>query len=276
MADNDMAQQMLGATAYWAAGVRALESAREDRLFNDPWAAALAGPLGMAWAAGRGDKSAAMVIRTRYFDDFLQRVVIDFGVRQVVILAAGLDTRAYRLGWLEGSRLFELDQPSVLRYKEQVMQAADARLVCDRRAIEVDLNSEWEAPLAAAGFTLHQPSVWLMEGFLFYLPYALITQLLEKASRQAAPGSWIGFDIVNALTLTSQWTRPWVEMQAAAGVPWLGTLDDPEGTLSGLGWRPALTQPGAADAGYGRWTLPVIPLKMPGMPHHWYVTGWKE
>ena len=120
------------------------------------------------------------------------------------------------------------------------------------------------------------PSVWLMEGFLFYLCPEHITQLLEKASRLSAQGSWIGFDIVNTLTLTSQWTRPWVEMQAAAGAPWLGTMDDPEGALTGLGWRPTLTQPGASDATYGRWTLPVIPLKMMGMPHHWFVTGWKE
>jgi methyltransferase (TIGR00027 family) len=275
MINTDAAHQMLGATAYWAAGVRALESAREDRLFNDPWSAALAGPEGMAWAEGRGANSISMVIRTRYFDDFLQRVVVDFGVRQVVILAAGLDTRAFRLGWLEGARLFELDQPDVLRYKEQVLQAAGAKEVCERHTIEVDLNSAWEASLTAGGFALHQPSVWLMEGFLFYLGNEHIHQLLEKASGLAVQGSWIGFDIVNALTLTSQWTRPWVEMQAAAGAPWLGTLDDPEGLLAGLGWKPALTQPGASDAAYERWTLPVIPLKMPGMPHHWLVTGCK-
>jgi hypothetical protein len=65
-------------------------------------------------------------------------------------------------------------------------------------------------------------------------------------------------------------------MQAAAGAPWLGTMDDPEEVLAGLGWRPTLTQPGASDAAYGRWTLPVIPSKMMGMPHHWLVTGWKE
>jgi len=276
MSDSDAAHELLGATAYWAAGVRALESAREDRLYNDPWAAELAGPAGLAWAAERGANSIPMVIRTRYFDDFLQRVVVDFGVRQVVILAAGLDTRAYRLGWLEGARLFELDQPAVLQYKERILQAEGVHALCERRAVEVDLNSAWEKPLQDSGFVLHQSSVWLMEGFLFYLSNAHIARLLERASSLAAPGSWIGFDIVNTLTLTSQWTRSWIEMQAAAGAPWLGTLDDPEGMLAGLGWKPALTQPGAGDAGYGRWTLPVIPLKMPGMPHHWYVTGRKE
>ena len=276
MTDTSAASELLGATAYWAAGVRALESARQDRLFNDPWAAALAGPQGMAWAEGRRANSIPMVIRTRYFDDFLHRVVTEFGVRQVVILAAGLDTRAFRLGWLEGARLFELDQAEVLQYKQQVLQAAGAAAVCERHTIEVDLNSPWEAALLGGGFDLHRPAVWLMEGFLFYLSYQHIRQLLEKASGLAARGSWIGFDIVNTLTLTSQWTRPWVEMQAAAGAPWLGTMDDPEVVLSGLGWKPSLTQPGASDAGYGRWTLPVIPLKMAGMPHHWYVTGWKE
>ncbi|MGZ8437255.1 MAG: hypothetical protein ACXWXR_01785 [Candidatus Limnocylindrales bacterium] len=89
----------------------------------------------------------------------------------------------------------------------------------------------------------------------------------------AAPGSRLGFDIVNAAVLTSPWTRSWVAMQADAGAPWVGTMDDPVGFLAGRGWRAALTQAGQPDANHGRWTLPVIPTTAPDMPHSWFVTA---
>ena len=96
--------------------------------------------------------------------------------------------------------------------------------------------------------------------------------MLER-SRTRRPGSRFGFDIVNAAVLTSPYTRPWVEMQAAAGAPWLGTMDDPVGFLAGLGWRAALTQAGQPDANHGRWTLPVVPATVPDLPHCWFVTA---
>jgi hypothetical protein len=85
----------------------------------------------------------------------------------------------------------------------------------------------------------------------------------------------MGFDIVNGATFTSPITKAWVEMQAQQGAPWVGFLDDPEAVLSALGWQAQLTQPGAEDANFGRWTLPVIPVKMANMPHNWYVTARK-
>ena len=90
-----------------------------------------------------------------------------------------------------------------------------------------------------------------------------------------APGSWLGFDIINGAVLTSPWTKPWVDMQAREGAPWIGTLDDPESTLASLGWTATLTQAGQPDANHGRWTLPVIPVKIPDMPHNWFVTAHK-
>ena len=95
-----MAVNLVGSTAHWTAAVRAKESERPDRLFDDPWAAALAGEAGMAWLEPRTpDSLAPIVLRTRYFDDFLQRITRQSGIRQVVLLAAGLDTRAFRLSW---------------------------------------------------------------------------------------------------------------------------------------------------------------------------------
>jgi methyltransferase (TIGR00027 family) len=249
----------LEATAGWTAAARAAETGREDRLFVDPWAAALAGPEGMAWLAQRPPGSVLpMVLRTRYFDDWLESITGRDGIHQVVLMAAGLDTRAYRLVWPAGTRLFELDRPAVLRHKEAVLSAAGASPSCTRNAVEADLTGPWVDALPAVGFDRAQPSGWLLEGLLFYLPNEAIARLLDEVTRLAAPGSRLGCDVINAAMLTSRWTRPWVEMQAEAGAPWLGTLDDPERFLAERGWRARLTQAGQPDANHGRWTLPVI------------------
>ncbi len=279
MNENPSEKTSLAATARWTAAARAGESAREDALFTDPWAAALAGEEGAQWLARQAGSpmgTAPMVIRTRFFDDYLPNAAIQHGIRQVVILAAGLDTRAYRKSWPSGTRLFELDQATVLQYKEQVLRAAGAQPACDRRGIPGDLTGPWSAALVASGFDPRQPSAWLLEGFLFYLPSESIIQVLDRVTQLSAPGSQLGFDIINGLTLTSPITKAWIEMQARQGAPWLGSIDDPEALLAGRGWRAALTQPGAPDANYGRWSLPVIPVKMPDMPHNWYVTAFKN
>lgn len=107
MVDNIAPPDVLAGTARWTAAVRARESQREDRLLDDPWAVALAGEEGLAWLAQRPpDSVVSIVLRTRFFDDFLRRVAVEEGIRQVVLMAAGLDTRAFRLVWPEGTRLF--------------------------------------------------------------------------------------------------------------------------------------------------------------------------
>jgi methyltransferase (TIGR00027 family) len=270
------ASDLIALTARWTASVRAQESLREDRLFEDPWAAALAGEEGAHWLEQRSGSVAPMVIRTRFFDEFIQRIAFQNRIYQIVLLACGLDTRAFRLSWPERTRIFELDQPSVLRHKEEVLLGAGARPACERHLVEVDLTRDWKEILFQCGFDSRQPSGWLLEGFTFYIPNESITSILAEISSLAAPGSWLGFDVINSLTLTSPLTQKWVEMQASMGAPWIGSLDDPEAFLAGLGWKTTLTQPGASDAHYGRWTLPVIPVKMAGIPHTWYVTAEKE
>jgi methyltransferase (TIGR00027 family) len=277
MSEDSAVDSLLGATARWTAAVRAMESARGDRLFDDPWAATLAGEVGAAWGqAQSADSVLPIVIRTRFFDDFLQRVAIEEGVRQIVLLAAGLDTRAFRLHWPEQCRLFELDRPSVLDYKEQILEAVGAQPACARQLIRVDLTASWTEVLLSAGFDPRQPSVWLLEGFLFYIPNEQTTHIIDEATTLTAPGSWIGFDVVNSAVMTSPLTRRWVDMQAASGAPWIGTMDEPEEFLAARGWRTTLTQAGAPEAHYGRWCFPVIPVKMPDMPHNWLVTGYRE
>lgn len=267
--------RQLGATARWTAAVRAAETEREDRLFKDRWAARLAGAEGMTWMAQRTAESVvAIVLRTRFFDDYLQRMVHEEGLRQIVLMGAGMDTRAFRLFWPDGTRLFELDQAPVLAEKEAALQGVAAR--CERVAVAADLAKPWEKALFEAGFDPLQPAAWLLEGFLFYLTSEQVRDLLGRALHVAAPGSACGFDAINELTLTSPYTKAWVQMQAEAGAPWRGTLDDPVAFLAQRGWTAALTAPGEAQANYGRWSLPVIAAAMPNMPHLWFVTARKE
>ncbi len=214
-----------------------------------------------------------ITIRARFFDDFLRQVTAAGGITQVVLVAAGLDTRAYRLGWPAGVRVFELDQPEVLARKQDILDTAGAQPGCVRLPVGVDLGGQWTLSLLDAGFDPGARSCWLLEGFLFYLPPEGIARLLEEVTGLAAGGSRLGFDIVNTATLTHPLTRPWIDMQVRLGAPWLGTLDDPAGFLAARGWQATLTQPGEPAADYGRWPFPVLPPSLPGAPRNWFVTA---
>jgi methyltransferase (TIGR00027 family) len=274
---KELSNTLLESTAGWTAAVRAAESKREDRLFDDPWAEALAGEVGATWLAQHPTETLnAIIIRTRYFDDSLQGIANQQGIKQIVLLAAGLDTRAYRIKWPAGTRLFELDQAGLLERKEAILLASGTKPGCTRQSIAADLAGAWKEELLASGYNPQECSGWLLEGFLFYVPSETIRHILSEVSELAAPGSWLGFDTINEVVLTSPWTKPWVDMQAQAGAPWIGTLDDPESFLAELGWEARLTQAGQPDANYGRWTLPVISTGMENMPHNWLVTARKE
>ena len=277
MREQDPLSAQLAATAHWTASVRAMESARDDCLFHDPWAEALAGDEGRAWIAQRpADRLVPIVLRTRFFDDFVQLVAREQAVPQVVLLAAGLDTRAFRLEWPQNTRVFELDRPEVLQHKARVLGQAGAEPACERSVVETDLAGPWTKDLVAAGFCPTVPCLWLLEGLLFYLTNDHLRRILDDVTLLAAPGSWIGFDIINSVMLTHPLTREWIEMQAQAGAPWIGTLDNPVEYLAERGWQARLTQAGQPDAKHGRWPYPVLPTTMPDVPHNWFVTGHKK
>jgi methyltransferase (TIGR00027 family) len=194
----------------------------------------------------------------------------------VVLMAAGLDTRAFRLKWPAGTSFYEMDQPAVVQEKQQILRSGGAQTDCSWCTIEIDLTDPWENALVKAGLEPDQPSVWLLEGFLFYMPCERVSYLLDAVNHLSSPGSWLGFDIINTVTLTSPYTRPWIEMQALSGAPWIGTMDDPVDFMATRGWKATLSQAGAPDANHNRWQLPIIPVTMPDMPHNWFVTAQKE
>ena len=265
-------------TALWTAAARAHESRRPDRLFNDLWAPVLGGkPIADAYdhaIACVGIETADLnAIITRYFDDFLIHAAEVEGIRQVAIVGAGLDTRAFRLRWPAQTRLYELDQPGLLAYKNGCLAAAGATSGCARRTLGVDLNERWQDALRDAGFDPGQRSVWLMEGLVYFLAEPAVRNLLAGIADLSAPGSRMGVELVNADMLTAPSTRHWNERMAAAGAPWLFTSDHPELLLAEFGWSASVVQAGEKDASFGRCCGPAKPCTASATPRCFLVTA---
>jgi methyltransferase (TIGR00027 family) len=241
-------------TANWVAAARARESDRADALFHDPFARALAGEEGARWLAtdegGRGE--AYIALRTRFFDDELLTAVRARGIRQVVILAAGLDARAYRLPFPEDTRLFELDQPEVLAYKEAVLDGAHAEPRCARASLGVDLRLPWEDALVAAGFAPGERSAWLVEGLLPYLREADVRKLFTRVSALAVAGSTLALDVAGAGMFSSPTFAPHAERLRARGIELHFTCDEPVALLDAFGWSAGDFTLGELEARSGR------------------------
>ncbi|GAC1605039.1 MAG: SAM-dependent methyltransferase [Acidimicrobiales bacterium] len=255
----------VAATALMTAAARGREAARPDRLFEDPWADRLAGDEGRRWLERQDEVLPAtpvFAVRHRFFDDFL----VDHasrGIRQVVLLAAGLDTRAYRLHWPEGVRVYEVDQPDVLHYKQRVLDDAGAVPRCVRTTVGTDLREDWSSELIDAGFDPVIPSTWLAEGLLFYLPESAVRSLLDATAALSAPGSVLGTDTMSAIMLASEARRPWVELYRGSGAPFLFGTDAPAELIAAHGWVPTVRRTPDIAEGLGRpWPV----LAQPGLP----------
>jgi methyltransferase (TIGR00027 family) len=262
MPDHAESKYLISLTAHLTAAARAYESEREDRLFNDPWAAALAGSEGEARFAQIEDNGGSIIVRTRFFDEFLLRATNEEGIRQIVMPACGLDTRAFRLTWPPETRFFELDQPAVLRYKQEVLERQGARPTCERLALPVDLTEPaWTESLLDAGYDPTAPAVWLVEGLLFYLPVEEIERLLTRISSLTAPRSQIGFDAVHSAMIASPRTGQRIRRVAGLGAPWIGSIDDPEGLLGSLGWKATFVTSAEKGREYQRAVFPFLPIE---------------
>lgn len=281
MSSQPYHKNRLISTACWIAAVRARESERADRLFHDPWAAGLAGEEGPAWrqrtTGGKEENEVGLAIRTRFFDDFLLEVTREHAVPQVVIAAAGMDTRAFRLPWPPQTHLFELDLPPIFVRKEPLLRTAGAVPTCQRHVVPVDLSdASWVEAVQQAGFDPGQRVVWLLEGLLFYLPAEVVTSLFERITALSVLGSWLGCELKNTETLTSPQTRSWIELLAREGVAWISSIDEPEAFLAERGWRARVVELGEDGAHFGRWPFPVIPRSMPRVPRTFFVTALRS
>lgn len=243
-------------TAQWTAAARSLESQRSDRLFNDPYADRLAGSEGpqlLARYDGSGTRE-FLAVRTRYFDDVITRLVSQNTIRQVVMVAAGMDTRAWRLPVPAGVSFYELDRPPLLDYKATQLDGEPLPPGVSRRAVATDLREDWHSELAAAGFDPGQPTLWVAEGLWFFLTEDQARTALQRMRALSAPGSRLVTDFAGAATLTNPFAKKFLTTLAVDGAPWKFGTDTPDAFLDSTGWTHAhVRQPGQDGAHYGRW-----------------------
>nr|WP_090422710.1 class I SAM-dependent methyltransferase [Mycobacterium europaeum] len=228
----------VGATATMVAASRAVASQGPDALLDDPLAEPLVRAVGLEpfirIVDGQVDfeddplfnrkaRAEQITVRTRFFDDFFTGAAKD-GVRQAVILASGLDTRAYRLPWPAGTVVYEIDQPQVIAFKTDTLAGLGATPTAERRAIAIDLRDDWPAALREGGFDVTQPTAWSAEGLLPYLPPEAQDRLFDNITGLSAPGSRLATEHVpdpNAFSderlqrISERWQRFGFNLNAA-------------------------------------------------------------
>lgn len=198
----------VGATATMVAAHRALS--HHEKLIDDPYAADLVRAVGIdvyvRMVDGQipvgGDAqfdprrtAEGMACRTRFYDQYFLQAARS-GVAQAVILASGLDARAYRLPWPAGTVVYEVDLPDVIEFKTLTLGDLGAQPTAQRRTVAVDLRDDWAGALQAAGFDPKAPSVWSAEGLLVYLPDEAQDTLFDNITELSAPGSQLAFEFV--------------------------------------------------------------------------------
>jgi methyltransferase (TIGR00027 family) len=227
----------VGATATMVAASRAVASQGPNPLLDDKFADPLVRAVGLDPfiriidgdvdfaddpLMNRKTRAEQMTVRTRFFDDFFIDATED-GVRQAVILASGLDTRAYRLPWSAGTVVYEIDQPQVIAFKTNTLAGLGAAPTAERRTVAIDLREDWPAALRQSGFDVSQPTAWSAEGLLPYLPPEAQDRLFDHITELSAPGSRLATEHVpdpNAFTdervqrITERWRSAGFDLDA--------------------------------------------------------------
>jgi methyltransferase (TIGR00027 family) len=191
-------------------------------------------------------------VRTRFFDDLLTAAT---WAEQIVLLGAGMDTRAYRLNLHADTVVFELDDPAVFAAKSNVLGAVAPR--CQRREVHADLAGEWERALLDAGFDPTRGTVWLAEGLLFYLTESAVGRVLRTSARACQARALVAADIFGTGLLRLPGMRPLVDQRRSSNTALPFCTDRPGELLSAHGWRTdSLVQLGQPEANFGR--LPAV------------------
>ncbi|MCV7065301.1 class I SAM-dependent methyltransferase [Mycolicibacterium farcinogenes] len=211
----------VGVTATGVAASRALATKQPDPLINDPYADALVRAVGVEHSIRLADGEVCVegdlmldrqrmfeqiAVRTRFFDDFFTDATAS-GIRQAVILASGLDTRAYRLPWPTGSVVFEVDQPAVLEFKTRTLAELGAESAAAVHTVPVDLRDDWPAALRANGFDAQAPTAWIAEGLLIYLPPEAQDRLFDNITALSAPGSRLATEHMDTAAMSKDWSQ---------------------------------------------------------------------
>jgi methyltransferase (TIGR00027 family) len=228
----------VGATATAVAASRATASQGPDALLDDPWADPLVRAVGVdtfvklvdgeltgpdGRPAGEDDPmlnrramNEQIAVRTRYFDDFFTAATTS-GIRQAVILASGLDTRAYRLPWPAGTVVYEIDQPEVIAFKTRTLADLGAEPTAERRTVAIDLRDDWPTALREAGFDADAPTAWSAEGLLVYLPPEAQDRLFDNITALSAPGSRLATEHMDMSALPADWADKLTERTKRIG-----------------------------------------------------------
>ena len=221
----------VGATATAVAASRAMASQNPDALLNDPWADPLVRAVGIDTFVklidgetghtddpllNRRAMKEQIAVRTRFFDDFFV-LAAESGIRQAVILASGLDTRAYRLPWPADTKVFEIDQPEVIAFKTRTLADLGAEPAAERTTVAVDLREDWPAALIEAGFDPKLPTAWSAEGLLVYLPPDAQDRLFDNIAGLSAPGSRIATEHMDLRDVPADWADRLTERSRRIG-----------------------------------------------------------
>ncbi|URM92538.1 SAM-dependent methyltransferase [Streptomyces sp. MRC013] len=252
----------VGLTALLVAAARAVETHRHDSLAQDAYAEHFvrAAPACADWPVRieqvpDGDDNPLwgrfaryFGLRTRVLDDFLLRSV-GAGARQVVLVGAGLDTRAFRLDLPSDCVVFEIDRAGVLAFKQRVLTDLSAAAKVKRVPVPVDLRGGWASALTTVGFDPAAPSVWLAEGLLFYLPGPAETYLVDTVDRLTAGGSALAFEAKLEKDLQAYRDSPiYTATREQIGIDLLHLFDkgprpDSVGDLTAKGWSTSMHTP---------------------------------
>jgi len=202
----------VGATATMVAAARAMATTADNALINDPFAEPLVRAVGVDFftrlvtgelrpedldsdseSVGMQRMTDNMAVRTKFFDEFFLTAT-QAGIRQAVILASGLDSRAYRLAWPAGTTVYEIDQPDVIEFKTRTLAELGAEPTAKRRTVAMDLRYDWPSALIEEGFDPNQPTAWSAEGLLGYLPPDAQDRLLDTITELSVPGSRVAVE----------------------------------------------------------------------------------
>ena len=267
--DNDTwdLASSVGATATMVAAARAMATTAANPLINDPFAAPLVRAVGVDFftrlvtgelrpedldndseSVGMQRMADSMAVRTKFFDEFFVSAT-EAGIRQAVILASGLDSRAYRLDWPAGTTVYEIDQPDVIEFKTRTLAELGAEPTAKRRTVAIDLRYDWPSALIEEGFDPNQPTAWSAEGLLGYLPPDAQDRLLDTITELSAPGSRVAVESVPNIdpadhekaiermqSASERWRDHGFDLDFAELV-YLGDRNEAASYLGGHGWQ---------------------------------------